>query len=168
MATQSLENSKAVGPDFLAAEMLKVDDDDNEPGVLERLRAIFVEVWNWGGTPQEWKDATTKVLHEKGCRSNCNNFKGISLLSHAGKVLTKTITSRRSAFCKANDTLPEEQCGFRSGRSTVCMLFVVRRLQKLGQRRRRSTCSLSIRRRLATRWTGRCGRCWPGLESPRR
>eukprot|EP00752_Nemacystus_decipiens_P009020 g8051.t1 len=86
--------------------------------------------------PQEWKDATIKVLYKKGDRSNCNNFRGISLLSHIGKVLAKTITNRLTAFCEANDILPEEQCGFRPGRSTVCMLFVVRRLQELGRRRR--------------------------------
>ena len=77
------------------------------------------------------------ALYKKGDRSNCNNFRGISLLSHVGKVLANTITIRlMSAFCEANDILPEEQCGFRPGRSTVCMLFVVRRLQELGRRRR--------------------------------
>eukprot|EP00752_Nemacystus_decipiens_P003356 g3103.t1 len=135
-ATKGLGNWKAVGPDLLAAELLKVDGDD-EPIVRERLRAIFVEVWNGGEMPQEWKDATIKVLlYKKGDRSNCNNFRGISLLSHVDKVLAKTITNRLTAFCEANHILPEEQCGFRPGRSTVCMLFVVRRLQKLGRRRR--------------------------------
>ena len=134
-ATKGLGNWKAVGPDLLAAELLKVDGDD-EPVVLERLRAIFVEVWNGGEMPQEWKDAIIKVLYKKGDRSNCNNYRGISLLSHVGKVLAKTITNRLSAFCEANEILPEEQCGFRPGRSTVCMLFVVRRLQELGRRRR--------------------------------
>ena len=42
--------------------------------------------------PQEWKDATIKVLYKKDDR-NCNNIRGISLLSHIGKVLAKTITT---------------------------------------------------------------------------
>ena len=109
-----LGNWKAVGPDLLAAELLKVDSDD-DPIVQEHLRAIFVEVWNGGEMPQEWKDATIKVLYKKGDLSNCNNFRGISLLSHVGKVLAKTITNRLSAFCEANDILPEEQCEFRPG-----------------------------------------------------
>eukprot|EP00903_Cladosiphon_okamuranus_P007252 g7035.t2 len=134
-AMRGLGNWKAVGPDLLAAELVKVDGDD-EPIIREHLRAIFVEVWNGGEMPQEWKDATIKVLYKKGDRSNCNNFRGISLLSHVGKILAKTITNRLSAFCEANDILPEEQCGFRPGRSIVCMLFVVRRLQELGRRRR--------------------------------
>ena len=133
-ATKGLQNWKAPGHDSLPAELLKIDDD--EPVVLERLHAILVDVWNGGEIPQEWKDATIKVLYKKGDRSNCNNFRGISLLSHVGKVPAKLITNRLSAFCEANNILPEEQCGFRPGRSTVCMLFVVRRLQELGRRRR--------------------------------
>ena len=52
------------------------------------------------------------VMYKKGDRSNCNNyctFRGISLLSKKGNVLAKTITSRLSAFCEANDILPEKK-----------------------------------------------------------
>ncbi|CAB1119068.1 unnamed protein product [Ectocarpus sp. CCAP 1310/34] len=42
---------------------------------------------------------------------------------------------RTRARCEKHDILPEEQCGFRPGRSTVNMLFVVRRLQELARRR---------------------------------
>ncbi|CAB1099069.1 unnamed protein product [Ectocarpus sp. CCAP 1310/34] len=86
------------------------------------------------GLRKKWKDATVKVLYKNGDRSNCNNYRGISLLSHVGKVPIKII-NRLSAFCEANNILPEEQCGFRPGRSTVEMLFVVRRLQELGRRK---------------------------------
>ena len=43
-ATKGLGNWKAVGPDLLAAELLKIDGD-GEPIVRERLHAILVEVW---------------------------------------------------------------------------------------------------------------------------
>ena len=133
-AVEGLMNWKAPGHDSLPAELLKIDDD--EPVVLERLHAILVDVWNGREIPREWKDATIKVLYKKGDRSNCNNFRGILLLSHVGKVSLKIITNRLSAYCEANDNLPEAQCGFRPGRSTVCMLFVMRRLQELAWRRK--------------------------------
>jgi hypothetical protein len=81
-------------------------------------------------------DATIKVLYKKSDRSNCNNYRGISLLSHAGKVLLKIVANRLSDYCEAHGILPDEQCGFRPERSTVDMLFVVRRLQELARRRR--------------------------------
>ena len=71
------------------------------------------------------------MLYKQSDRSNCNNYRGISLLSHAGKVLLKIVANRLSDYCEAHGILPDEQCGFRPERSTVDRLFVVRRLQEL-------------------------------------
>ena len=45
------------------------------------------------------------------------------------------VASRLSNYCKAKGILPEEESGFRPARSTIDMLFVVRRLQQLGRAR---------------------------------
>ncbi|CAB1105007.1 unnamed protein product [Ectocarpus sp. CCAP 1310/34] len=131
-ATKGLKNWEAPGHDSIPTELLKIDDDN--PFFLGHLHNILVKVWNGGDTPLEWEDATIKVLYKKGDRFNYYNYRGIPLLSHVGKVPIKIITNRLSAFCKANNILLDEQCGFRPGRSTVDMLFVVRRLQELGRR----------------------------------
>ena len=127
--------TKAPGPDSLVTELLKIDEPA-EPIVLERFHAILVEVWTGGEVLQQRKDATIKVLYKTSDRSNCNNYRGISLLSHAGKVLLEIVSNRLSDYCEAHGILPDEQCGFRPERSTVDMLFVVRRLQELARRRR--------------------------------
>ena len=134
-AIRGMHNWKAPGPDSLVAELLKIDEPA-ESIVLERFHAIHVKVWSGREVPQQWKDATIKVLYKKSDRSNCNNYRGISLLSHAGKVLLKIVANRLSDYCEAHGILPDEQCGFRPERSTVGMLFVVRRLQELARRRR--------------------------------
>ena len=130
-----MHNWKAPGPDSLLVELLKIDGTA-EPIVLERFRAILVELWNGGEVPQQWKDATIKVLYKKSDRSNCNNYRGVSLLSHAGKVLRKIVVNRLSDYCEAHGIRPDEQCGFRPELSTVDMMFVVCRLQELARRRR--------------------------------
>ena len=56
-------------------------------------------------------------------------------LSHVGKVLLKIVANRLSNYSEAHGILPDKQCGFRPERSTVDMLFVVRRLQELARRR---------------------------------
>ena len=86
-----------------------------------------------GGVPQQWKDATIKVLHKKNGRPECGNCRGISLVAHDGKVLLKVIADRLSDYCERENILPEEQCGFRPQCSTVDMMFVVRRLQELAR-----------------------------------
>ena len=75
------------------------------------------------------------VLHKKGYKTECGNYGGISLVSHAGKVLLKVVARRLSVYCEAKGLLPEEeQCGFRPDHSTTEMMFVVRRLQKVGRK----------------------------------
>ena len=94
-----------------------------------------------GEVLQEWKDATSKVLHKKKDQTECSNYRGLSLVAHAGKVLLKIVANRRGDFCEEAGILPEEQCGFRSQRSTTDMMLIVRRLQELG---RTSNTSLNI------------------------
>ena len=135
-AVRTMANWKAPGADLLLVELLKLDDPTREPVVLKHFHAILVRVWRGEEIPQECKDATIKVLHKKSERSDCNNFRGISLVSHAGKVLLKIVANRLSDFCEAQQILPEEQYGFRPARSTIDILFLVRRLQKLGRQRK--------------------------------
>ena len=135
-AVRAMANWKAPGADSLPVKLLKRDDATREPVVLKHFHAILVSVWRGEEIPQEWKDATIKVLYKKSDRSDCNNFRGISLASPADKVLLKIVANRLSDFCEARQILPEEQCGFRPARSTIHMLFVVRRLQELGRQRK--------------------------------
>ena len=135
-AVRPMTNWTATGPDSLPVKLLKLDDPTREPVVRKHFHVIFVRVWRGEKIPQEWKYATVKVLHKKSDRSDCNNFRGIPLVSHAGKVLLKIVANRLSDFYEAQQILPEEQCGFRPARSTIYMLFVVRRLQDLGRQRK--------------------------------
>ena len=48
---------------------------------------ILVDVWVTGEVPQQWKDAIIEVLHKKKDRTDCNNYRGISLVAHAGNFL---------------------------------------------------------------------------------
>ena len=106
--------------------------------ILLQDRTILLEfhrltslIWREGKVPQQWKDAVITVLHKKGDKTECGNYRCISLVSHAGKVLLRVVARRLSAYCEVKGLLPEEQCGFRSNRSTTDMMFVVRRLQEV-------------------------------------
>ena len=78
--------------------------------------------------------AVITVLHKKGDKTECGNYRVISLVSHAGKVLLNVVARKLSAYCEAKGLLPEEQCGLRPNRSTTDMVFVVRRLQEIGRK----------------------------------
>ena len=103
-----MANWKVPGADSLPVVLLKLDDPIREPVVLRHFHAILVRVWRGEEIPQEWENATIKVLYKKSNRSDCNNFRGISPVSHAGKVLLKIVANRLSDFCEAQQILSEE------------------------------------------------------------
>ena len=132
---RSMANAKAVGPDELPVEFLKLGIN-HDPTVLREFHRVIKRVWHQREVPQRWRDAVIKVLHKTKDRTECGNYRGISLVAHAGKVLLKIVATRLSAYCEARNLLPEEQCGFRPHRSTTDMMFAVRRLQELGRKAR--------------------------------
>ena len=130
-----MANAKAVGPDELPVELLKLGIN-HDPTVLREFHRAIKLVWHQREVPQRWRDAVMKLLHKKKDRTECGNYRGISFLAHAGKVLLKIVATRLSAYCEARNLLPEEQCEFRPHRSTTDMMFAVRRLQELGRKAR--------------------------------
>ena len=131
-AMKAMANKKSVGPDGLPAELLKLGLQQDRTILLEFHRLTTL-IWREGKVPQQWKDAVSSILHKKGDKTECGNYRGISLVSHAGKVLFKVVARGLSAYCEAKGLLPEEQCGFRPNRSTMDMMFAVRRLQEIRQ-----------------------------------
>ena len=85
---------------------------------------------------QQWKDVIIMVFHKKKGRTECGNYKGISLVAHAGMILLKVIAHRLSEYCERVGILPEEQSGFRPNSSTIDMMFMIRRLQELARKKR--------------------------------
>lgn len=97
--------------------------------LLSPLHKVLCECWEDGSVPQDMRDAKIVTLYKnKGERSDCNNYRGISLLSIVGKVFARVILIRLQKL--ADRVYPESQCGFRSKRSTIDMIFSLRQLQE--------------------------------------
>ena len=59
---------------------------------------------------QDWKDANITATFKKESRRDCGNYRGISLLSIAGKIMARIILNRINRKITPN-ILPETQCG---------------------------------------------------------
>ena len=132
-AMEEMANAKAVGPDGLLPELLKLGLEQDRTILLE-LHRLPNLIWRAGKAPKQWKYAVITVFHKKGDKTECGHYRCISLVSHAGKVVLKVVARRLSAYCEAKGLVPEEQCRFRPNRSTTHMMFVVRRLQEIGRK----------------------------------
>ena len=125
-AILSLKDNKAADPDNIPAEVNKYGGC----ALHRRLHYFINDYWSAKCFPQQWKNANIILVHkQKGDRAECGNSRGISLLSVAGKVLAKIMVSRLLEHV-FDLVLPEFQCGFRRGRSTIEMIYVARQLQE--------------------------------------
>ena len=79
--------------------------------------------------PQDIRDAKIVTLYKnKGERSGCNNYRGISFFSIVAKVYARVLLIRLQK--QAERVYLESQCGFRAERSTVNKVFSLRQLQE--------------------------------------
>ena len=124
-ALGSMQDGKAPGCDGIPAEVWKYGG----PHLLDCLHRLIVEIWRTQEVPQDWKNASIVPLFKKGDRKECGNYRGISLLSIVGKILSRVLLNRINEHISPN-ILPESQCGFRSGRSTMDMIFCLRQVQE--------------------------------------
>ena len=69
--------------------------------------------------PQDWKESIIVPIHKKGDGIDCNNYRGISLLSTSYKLLLSRMTPY------ANEIIGEYQCDFRRNRSIVDHIFSI-------------------------------------------
>ena len=79
---------------------------------------------------QQLTDATfVHIYNRKGNCQSCDNRRGISLLSIAGKILAHVLLNCLLQHLEQG-LLPDSQCGFRAGRRTADMIFAARQLQE--------------------------------------
>ena len=123
-AIRDLRTNKAAGPDGIQPELLKV----NCKPLLDLYHKIATAAWEKCHFPSPWCEATIIPLHKKGSKAVCDNYRPISLTSHAAKILTRVMLGRIRAI--SSMVIPEYQAGFRPNRSTIDQIFTVRQIME--------------------------------------
>ena len=72
---------------------------------------------------EEWKQSIIVPIHKKGDKTDCNNYRGISLLPNTYKILSNILLSRLSPYAK--EIIGDHQCGFRRKSSTMDHIFCI-------------------------------------------
>ena len=121
-----MTNGKAPRRDGISAETFKAFSNE----ALQTFHGILASIWEMEVMPVDLRDVTIVALFKnKGTRADCGNYRGISLLSIAGKNLARIMLNKLISSV-AGKNLPESQCGFRRNRSTTDMIFTVRQIQE--------------------------------------
>ena len=114
----SLMNNKAPGVDEISAEMLKHGKETE----------LFNMIWQDLKVPEDWKKGVIIKLPKKETLKDCNNWRGITLLSTPGKVFSRVLLNRLQDA--VDRTLRDELVGLRKGRSCTEQIFTLRNIIK--------------------------------------
>jgi hypothetical protein len=64
--------------------------------------------------------------HKTGDKTDCNNYRGISLLSTSYNILSNILLSRLRPYI--DEIIGHHQCGFRRNRSTTDQIYCIRQI----------------------------------------
>ena len=64
------------------------------------LHAICQQIWKTQQWPQDWKRSVFIPIPKKGSVKECSNYHKIALISHASKVMFKTLQARLQQHVK--------------------------------------------------------------------
>ena len=123
-AMKHMKPGKAPGPDNIPLEFFTMCG----PEIKNNLMLLILKIWDTKTNPQDFKDVIIVTIFKKEDREDCNNYRGISLLSIVGKIFALILLYRLLEL--AEEVLPESQCGFRPARGTIDMIFCACQLQE--------------------------------------
>ena len=89
LAIEKLKSHRSPAIDQIPAELIKAG------GRIIRgaIHKLIIAVWNKEELPEKWKELVIVHIH-KGDKTECNNYRGISLLSNTYKILSNILLSR--------------------------------------------------------------------------
>jgi hypothetical protein len=120
IAIAKLKKYKLPGSDQIPAELILAGSEM----LLSAIPKLINSIWNKKELPYQWKESIIVPLHKKGDKTDCNNYRGISLLSTSYKILSIILLSRLSQY--VDEIIGDHQCGFRRNRSTTDQIFCIR------------------------------------------
>ena len=104
-AVRKMNGGTAGGQSGLVPEMLM----HGGRAILDRVHALFSQVWERGSVVSDWRDAEIVPIPKKGDLRIRDNWRGISLLDVVRKLFAQIIQDRLQIIPES--VLPDWQCG---------------------------------------------------------
>ena len=127
-ALESITTNKASGSDGIPIELFQILKDD----AVKVLHSVSQQIWKTQQWSQDWKRSVFLPIPKKGNAKECSNYHTTALISHASKIMLKSLQQY------VNHELLDVQTGFRKGRRTrnqtaniCCIIEKARGFQKI-------------------------------------
>jgi len=122
LAIDKLKSHKSPGTDQIPAELIKAGSRT----ICLDIHKLITSIWRKEKLPEEWKESIIVPIHKKGDKTDCNKYRGISLLPTTYKILPNILLSRLIPYAK--EIVWDHQFGFRRNRSTIHHAFCIRQM----------------------------------------
>ena len=100
-ALESITTNKASGSDGVPVELFQILKDD----AVKVLHSICQQIWKTQQWPQDWKMSVFILIPKKGNAKECSKNYTIALISHASKLMLKSLQPRLQWY--VNRKLPD-------------------------------------------------------------
>jgi hypothetical protein len=94
--------------------------------IRTQIHKLINSSWNKGALPEEWKGSIIVPIYKKGDKTDCTNYRSISLLTTTYKILSNCLLSRLTR--NAKEITGGHQSGFLRNRSTTDRIFYIRQM----------------------------------------
>ena len=133
-ALESIPMNKASGGDGIPVELFQILKDD----AVKVLHSICQQIWKTQQWPQDWERSVFIPILKKGNANECSNYRTIALISHASRVMLKTLQARLQQY--VNHELPDVQAGFIKDRETRDQIASIRCIIKKAGEFQKNIC----------------------------
>jgi hypothetical protein len=94
IAIAELKKYKSPGSDQIPAELIQAGGKMLQSVILKFINSV----WNKEELPDQWMEFIIVSVHKKGDKTDCNNYRGISLPSNSYKILSNILLSRLGLY----------------------------------------------------------------------
>jgi sorting nexin-29 len=122
IAIEKLKSYKSLGADQIPAQLIKAGGET----LYSEIHRLICSIWNKEELPQQWKESIILPICKKGDKTVCNNYRGISLLSTAYRILSNILLARLTLY--VTEIIGDHQCGFHHSRSTTDQIFYIQQI----------------------------------------
>jgi hypothetical protein len=65
---------------------------------VSETHKLINSIWNKEELPNQWKESVIVPIHKKGDKTDCSNYRGISLLSTSHKIQSNILLKVKSVY----------------------------------------------------------------------
>jgi sorting nexin-29 len=122
VAVRKLKRYKSPGVDQIPAQLIQAGGET----LLSEIHKLIKLIWNKKELPDQWKESIVVPIHKKGDKTDCSNYRGISLLSASYKILSNILLARLIPY--ADEIIGDHQCRFQHNSSMTDQIFYIRQI----------------------------------------